>query len=648
MGRSGRSAKRKSEGQKAATQKTATKKPPKSKPSKLKEKASNRYNVRALESHYGSIQKEYEHWGKKKREKVNGYGGTSGKQKPKKRQRTTIESTKKAPKKHNKMFQPNIILNMPKREAEGGIPWLKTPASAPPLTKRMKILNSISVDSHSMWLLDQELMNFSNYVQLAPQETQVRDHVIHAIQKGAMERFGITESDIQIFGSYAALQVCTFESDIDLAIWGLVGTNQSDPDPSGQAHAAKKDNTPYPQPKEPQPDHHNKKKQDRVLKWKAAIDEFERQKKLKEAEQTKDQNNDETQDSRAQSHQLTDADKNDAMRETIEAVSPLFVIDRAGADGKTSQSADADQKPAARTISKDDSQERKIPAWDDNAIDLIASFESSTHSDDDTADKLEGMKSRVDLQKATKNDEENQLQMLALPDAEGLAESTIAASANMDDIESAYADDDLYGVAEEGNEEEEEEMITTPRKRPRSRSLVSLSSATTCSDNHSLDETGLEVSFFNEPKRRFSASSHATKIGDDTRGLINSKLNQLTKTIRRTGVVTSIHVRKSARVPIINMETRYGFECDIALGGHNGNDTSAYAATQIARHPRCVALSCWRGTDTNLFSHETFFRFTALPPLLCSSKFFSINMNWINRSLVVSAASSYMSSLPIM
>jgi hypothetical protein len=27
---------------------------------------------------------------------------------------------------------------------------------------------------------------------------------------------------------------------------------------------------------------------------------------------------------------------------------------------------------------------------------------------------------------------------------------------------------------------------------------------------------------------------------------------------------------RSAGVPIINMLTHYGFECDIALGGHNG------------------------------------------------------------------------------
>jgi hypothetical protein len=243
MGRSNKSAKRKGEGTKAVNQKTATKKPPKSKSSKLKEKASNRHNSRALKSHYGSIQKECENLGKKQRERSNSYGSKGGKRPPKKRPRTSDESTKRAPKKYSQTFQ-TFQPNMPKRDVEVRIPWFKTPTPAPPLTKRMKILNSISVDSHSMWLLDQELMNFSNYVQLAPQETQVRDHVIHTIQTGAMERFGIKDSDIQIFGSYAALPVCTFESDIDLAIWGLVGTNQSDPDPSGQSHSSKKDNNP--------------------------------------------------------------------------------------------------------------------------------------------------------------------------------------------------------------------------------------------------------------------------------------------------------------------------------------------------------------------------------------------------------------------
>jgi DNA polymerase sigma len=42
-------------------------------------------------------------------------------------------------------------------------------------------------------------------------------------------------------------------------------------------------------------------------------------------------------------------------------------------------------------------------------------------------------------------------------------------------------------------------------------------------------------------------------------------------------------VRKKARVPIMNFVSHFGFECDIAIGGHNGTDTRSYAATQSAR-----------------------------------------------------------------
>lgn len=573
----GKQAKRKSEVKKLTKKQPLTKKPTKSKAFKLKAKASNKHNNRALESSYGSITKESKNWGKRTREMVNSYGAKVGDRNPRKRQRKAIPIKKSDD--PRKKFE----LKMPK--VEGGAPWWKTPSISPPPTKNMRILNSISVDSRSMSLLDQELMEFCKYVQLAPQETQVRDHLIQTIQKGAMERFGIKEADIQVFGSYAALPVCTFESDIDLAIWGLVGGNKEPPsDASEQDYKATRDEKQPSDPQEPQLDHPNRKKQDKILKWKAAIDEFERQLKATDSEDGKSENK-EAQNSRTQNGSLAEANDKATTQTRTEVKPSLFVIDRVG-----DISEDADAKPTAKTGANDDSKSRKIPAWGDKAVELLGKYEITAHSDDDSADKLEGLKSRVDSHKAAVDDPANQ-QMLALPDAEGLAESSASVSTNVEDLESAYAENDLYGAAAGGDDEEEEAMITTPKRRARSQSLVSLSSATTCSsDNQSVDEAGLEVSFFNEPKRRFSESSHATKISDDTRGLINSKLNQLSKIIRRAGLATSIAVRKWARVPIINMCTKYGFECDIAVGGHNGNDTSAYAATQIARHQRYVSM----------------------------------------------------------
>lgn len=36
-------------------------------------------------------------------------------------------------------------------------------------------------------------------------------------------------------------------------------------------------------------------------------------------------------------------------------------------------------------------------------------------------------------------------------------------------------------------------------------------------------------------------------------------------------------------VPIINFQSHFGFEADIAMGGHNGTDTSSYASRQVSK-----------------------------------------------------------------
>eukprot|EP00980_Cylindrotheca_fusiformis_P021649 scaffold8505_cov130-Cylindrotheca_fusiformis.AAC.15 len=609
---------RRNEVKKAARKKPATKTPTKSKPSKLKDKANNKSKSRAVKGKYDSILNERVFSGKRPRDTKSKYGPTSGSKRAsaKKRPRNSIGSKSDD---SRKPFQ----LVMPKTDEKGHIPWWKSPTSAAPPAKDMKILKSVSVDSHSMWLLDQELLDFCKYVQLAPQETQVRDQLIQTIQEGAAERFGISESDIQVFGSYAALPVCTFESDIDLAVWGLVGNREPSSDTSNELDVAVRNEGANSSPKEPLPDHPNKRKQEKLLKWKAAIDEFE---KYLDTDGTK-----ESQESRAETKSVVVSVENTTSHEKLETASSLFVIDRIGAedenaapaddtahdksttaladkmveltgndangekksavnakasmeaqgrensalgDNLTESDADGDRKPAAQEKANIDVQDGEITRQGDNMVDLTLSYPGSDNSDDDTADKLEGLKSRIAPQTTGGDSFVARQEMLSLPDAEGLAESSISPSTSIEGVS---------GIAE-GWDDEEEAMIDTPKRRDRSHSLVSLSSATTCSDSQSLDETGMEVSFFNKPSRRFSASSHATKLSDDLRALINSKLNQLTKTIRRAGVATSIAVRKWARVPIINMITKYGFECDIAVGGHNGNDTSAYAATQIARY----------------------------------------------------------------
>jgi len=70
-----------------------------------------------------------------------------------------------------------------------------------------------------------------------------------------------------------------------------------------------------------------------------------------------------------------------------------------------------------------------------------------------------------------------------------------------------------------------------------------------------------------------------------TRTRVVSTLLCLTRQLRMSShYVHTIECRTKARVPIINCSTRMGFEGDIAIGGHNGVDTSMYAQVQSARY----------------------------------------------------------------
>jgi len=162
--------------------------------------------------------------------------------------------------------------------------------------------------------------------------------------------------------------------------------------------------------------------------------------------------------------------------------------------------------------------------------------------------------------------------------------------------------DTVDNADDDDDDEEEEEEIKKPRSRSRSHSIISLSSSTTCSDNEIWDESGMEVSYVTTPppnqsgasrrRRRSSSSSMASVVGPTggTRTLVVRALNALSRKLRKSQLTTQLTVRKHARVPIINMETCFGYECDIALGGHNGTDTSAYASTQISRFHRYVYI----------------------------------------------------------
>eukprot|EP00957_Ditylum_brightwellii_P209970 15364436-Ditylum_brightwellii.AAC.1 len=86
--------------------------------------------------------------------------------------------------------------------------------------------------------------------------------------------------------------------------------------------------------------------------------------------------------------------------------------------------------------------------------------------------------------------------------------------------------------------------------------------------------------------RSFRTAPTAFGPTGKTRKKVIAALRLLGKKLWKSPLAHMVEVRRHARVPIINVATRFGFEGDIALGGHNGTDTSHYAAGQVQQYRR--------------------------------------------------------------
>jgi hypothetical protein len=97
------------------------------------------------------------------------------------------------------------------------------------------------------------------------------------------------------------------------------------------------------------------------------------------------------------------------------------------------------------------------------------------------------------------------------------------------------------------------------------------------------DEDEPEVSFVS---RKVAVVSDKLGPLGENRKLVISALMRLSRALWKSSITHTVEVRKHARVPIITTGTHLGFEGDIAMGGHNGADTSQYASSQAKRFKR--------------------------------------------------------------
>lgn len=515
-----------------------------------------------------------------------------------------------------------------------------------PSNKMRKIHTGLSLPVASLENLNAELQRFSEYVRLNEAEITSRLSVVELIQNHCRQIFGVSAESCKVFGSFACLPVCIFISDVDMAIHDVVQTprliseqtvievhdSDSEEERKDDDDNDNDDNLATPKPSnkrmktETPASHPSLKRQERILAWKKALDAAEEDKKqqlggtreheVKEvtnklapvnspAKEVIQHSSDSTSNS-TPVHlyaplrvELTVSKPLPATAVPDDNGFPLFVIDREGCpDPNTMRSCTKLSDTDTPTVT-DSSKESSIPSDDDEKKDedvvVTINAHTGTHLDsvNSSIRDIKCLKDSDDEEKQTEphddNSDEDSADVLAVLKTRPMQNPSVAAivpysvRASLNQVINIESDDD----DDDDDESEQEEELILTETRPRSRSIISLCSATTCSDTEEKewDDSGMEVSFV-------SSSLSAQKLtmppslDDETRGKVIRALNSLSRRLRANTLTNNIHVRKKAKVPIINMVTRFGYECDIAIGGHNGTDTSSFASCQCRKYQR--------------------------------------------------------------
>jgi len=419
----------------------------------------------------------------------------------------------------------------------------------------------------SILFLDEEIHSLCTYARLTRSEIQARyqiqEHVLNVCQmifqkqesntnnpykKNCQNRTPEKEVKVTTFGSFASLEVSIFASDIDLALWNIIETDIcSDKEIENKKKINKKRNATEIAKTQTYQQRHN----ERVQKWMDVLKKVEEEKKDEETfmkDNVKVEKSQEQQESKG----ILSYDLN----ENIVADASLFVIDdkpdkaifsENENESKTIDSGENNGKSAKSAIEIEGSSEDNI-SNDSSSVEVIeCSVNGGESSDEDRADKLESF---VKINKV-------------------LPPPSPAAS----DIWPSGTDSDSCSSAEVylGNDDDDVEVscfVDDPESTQ---------------ENDELNKFGIQHSQASSDPQRVKP---LLKFGPQgkTRELVVKALTKIGKNLNKTALVQNLFVRKRARVPIINLTTRSGIDCDIALGGHNGTDTSKFAAIWIKRH----------------------------------------------------------------
>jgi hypothetical protein len=258
----------------------------------------------------------------------------------------------------------------------------------------------------------------------------------------------------------------------------------------------------------------------------------------------------------------------------------LFVIDREGSYEFQAISGEESRTEDSKKAPEHDSRAAKsaLPQPHDTTEETRASTSHSQLADDGNTDANRSA----------------QLSDEAARKGNGTAGAPLVVDSDESDhgtIDLCQDSDDDTADKLESYEKTSATMIGDEDKAP----TVSLSSTASIASTASIDQVALNEGWADQDEPEVSFVSHASKAAvvpdtmgptGDNRKLVVNALKRLGNALWKSPIIHTVEVRKFARVPIISTGTHLGFEGDIAMGGHNGADTSQYASSQARRFKR--------------------------------------------------------------
>jgi len=509
-------------------------------------------------------------------------------------------------------FKPNF-----KTHNEGGID-VNTPikirgkgGKKSPSSRRNKNASQVlpgsfyDISDQSITALNTELLLFAKYIRLSNKEIKARNGVVDYITDLSQTLWG-EEVKVQPFGSFATLDVCTFSSDIDLALWNVVEAEEEEDDEIGVEYKFDEGNIVMSESSLMMT--MNALKRERVDDWKKAFEEVDKT-SLREEEAFADVSP--VDNSSTSSSSVPHVDEGHR-KATLDSTS-LFIIDREAVDVEIDTS-DADETPSAenedkKTIHKLAEKSHHPEDWNHKEVTLQEQKCRGKGLVETTSSGGGGSKSgqksgQIEREENNADSElEFKLDKKGIEDFGGddvSVQSEVKTKREVIEIDSSDDDESIDKMDSFHRRNHASKMGRTPAfSDPRQKGVIQLSSESdsdwappnqntigSSRESTDNDEDAFEVNLStNKVDYAASAASRKT-IGPsgESRKKVLKALALMGKRLRKAPFSRNIHVRKHARVPIICMTTRSGFDTDIALGGHNGTDTSHYVRKLVDKY----------------------------------------------------------------